>query len=324
MSLYFLKWHYKGTSSNNLKCLHPYRMASTLQEDAAPYRTMIEVVVKFLTTLAIRKSLTISHAATPTKISNSEEGAVDSISQERGGACKTLGPDVPSHAKGISTSDFGKNKVHQDVDPQVATSKTGSLSQHGKPITKSSTSNPISHDVSSSYPTPSHFDKVTYPQTQSSSRKESARYRATLEARKPSTSLLQKEGASMVTVKPRGGVQTLPSSGGGGGGSVINVASGHHMPHVVCLRPASNDHSPTRRMLTSAHSSATSKKQPTLKPYSKAESPKPKSHQDGLPTSMLRGSAYNEESTVEQDVSITSWHAPNCMFHVVASCIPSY
>ena len=318
MSLYFLKWHYKGTSSNDLKCLHSYRMASTLQEDAAPYRTMIEVIVKFLTTLATRKSLTISHAATPTKISNSKEGVVDSTSQERGGACKTPGPDVPTHAKGISTSDFGKNKVHQDVDPQGTTSKTGSLSQHGKPITKSSTSNPISHDVSSSYPTPSHFDKVTYPQTQPSSRKESSRYRLMIEPRKSS---LQKDGASMVTVKPRGGVQTAPSSSGDG--SVINVASGRHMPYVGGLWPASNDHSPARRMLTmSAHNSAASRKQPTLKPSnSKAESPKPKPHQDGLPTSTWRGSACNEELTVIQDVSITSWHAPNCMFHVIASCI---
>ena len=184
--------------------------------------------------------------------------------------------------------------MHQDVDPQMITSKTDSLSQHGKPITKSSTSNPFSHDVSTSYPAPSHFDKVTYPQTQSSSRKESTRNRSTLEVRKPSTSLLQKEGTSMVAVKPRRSVQTAPSSSGDG--SVINVASGRHMPYVGGLWPASNDHSPARRMLTmSAHSSAASRKQPTLKPSnSKAESPKPKPHQDGLPTPTLRWSACNE------------------------------
>ena len=274
-----------------------------MQEDAAPYRTMIEVIVKFLTTSASRKASTISHAATLTKILNPKEGVAAPTAQERGGTYKTPGSDVPIHTEGLSTSNFKKSKVQQDVDLQMAIGERDTLSQHGKPITKSSTSSPLSHEFLSSHPapshlskvpesTPSHFDKAMYPQVQLSPLKKSRGSGSTIEPRKHSTSLLQKEKTSVVSVKPRGGM--LSPSGGSSGGSVITVASAY----MVSSQPTFNTLSSTRGMLKSVDSSMTSREPPTLKPSNKAELAKKKPHQ-GRHT--YKDSTGNKEVTVTQD-----------------------
>lgn len=282
---------------------------------------MIEVIVKFLTTSATRKTSSISHAATPTTISNPKESVTSPTTHERIGAYKTAGPD---RTEGLNSSVFKKNKMHQDIDLQMTTGKGGSHSQHGKPITKSSTSSPLSHEFSSSHPTPSHLlestpsyltkvsqsmsqhlDKTTYPQAEVSPLKESRGSGSTVEPKKHSTSLLQKDRTSIMNVKPRGGVPS-PLDGSGGG---ITVASGH----VASSRPTSNTRSSARGVLKSVHiSSMTSREPPTLKPDNKAESAKQKPHQ-GRHT--YRDSTSNKEVTVTQDEIITRLKVTNCKFY---------
>ena len=262
-----------------------------LQADGAPYRTMIEVIVKSLTTSASKKASATSHATTvPTKSLTPKEGVASTTPQQKGGASRTPQSDIPTHTEGLNPSHFGKSK---NEDTQMATSKMGSLSisDHGKPITSfpTTTTNPITtHEFSRSHPAPSHLSEVpqsalshlnkpTYPHGELSPLRESTRRGLTTEPRKHSaTVVVQKEKARVVSVKPRGGVQVKTSSrgsgGGGAGGGVINVASGH----TVSLQSGSNTGSSARGLRTSLISREVS----ALKSAgSKAESAKLKPHQ---------------------------------------------
>ena len=282
-----------------------------LQEDGTPYRTMIEVIVKFLTTSASRKA---SYTATSTKISNPKEGVADSTARKKGGACKTPTSDVPRLAEGSSPSDSKKNKVHQDVDTQIATSKMGSLSisQYGKPITKSLATNPITHELSHSHltpsrlseaseSTPSHLNKPTYPQTEPSSLRESAGQGLTIKPGKHSTSILQKDKTSVVSVKPREDVHIQPSSRQSGGGVIINVASGH----TISPQSASNTRSSARGVVKSGHTSLASRETCTLRSDSRAESVKQKPHY-GRHAYTCKDSSRNKEVTATDDKVIDS------------------
>lgn len=257
---------------------------------------MIEVIVKFLTTSAGRKASTTTHATTPTKFFNPREGVADMAAREGGGARKTPPSDDPTHTGGLSPSAFEKSKVDQDVDTQMATGKLGSLStpQHGKPITKSLTTNPTTHDNSRSHPTPSHlsevsqstlshFNKPVYPQSEPtrSPLKESTRHGLTAEPRKHSGSLLQKETAGVVSVKPQGGVQSLLSSRGSG--------------HVISPRPTGTSTSIRSSVGGVLRSSLTTREVPTLKSDSKTESAKQK------PQQRKRNSSDNKEVTAMED-----------------------
>lgn len=293
-----------------------------LQEDGTPYRTMIEVIVKFLTTSASRK---VSHTATSTKTSYLKEGVADLTAREKGGACKTPTSDVPRPAEGSSPSDSKKNKVHQDENTQITTSKMGSLliSQHGKPITKSLATNPITHELSHSHPspsrlsevsesTPSHLHKPVYPRKEPSPLKESTGYGSTIEPWKHSTSLLEKDQTSVVNVKPRGGMESLSGNREGGvGGSVITVAPGH----VISPGPTSSTRSSARGIFKSGHSSLVSRETPTLKSDNKTGSVKQKPYRR---RNTYRDSTGSNKEVTVQDEATSSLHASlitDCKFY---------
>ena len=293
-----------------------------LQADGAPYRTMIEVIVKSLTTSASKKASATSHATTvPTKPPIPKEGVASSTSQQKGGASRTPQSDVPAHTEGLSPSHFGKSK---NEDTQMATSKMGSLSisHHGKPITSflTTTTNPITtHEFSRSHLAPSHLsevpqsalshlDKPTNPSSELSPLRVSTRRGLMTEPRKHSATVVQKEKTRVVSVKPRGGVQVKTSSHGSGsggtGGGVINVASGH----TVSLQSGSNTRSSARGL----HTSLTSRETSTLKSAgSRAESAKLKPHQGSC--------TYRDEViATEDDSSSTLVTFCECLLILIA------
>ena len=125
-----------------------------------------------------------------------------------------------------------------------------------------------------------------------------------LDPRKPPTSSLQKEETSMVTVKPRGGVQILPHGGNGGG--VTNASSGPG--HMVGFRPTSN--LSTRRMLKPAHSSVACREPLQQRPHSTVELPlKPNTRQQRDNLSISGAICGNEETTTVWDETTTNRNA---------------
>lgn len=261
-----------------------------LQADGAPYRTMIEVIVKFLTTSASKKVST-SQATTPINPPTPKEGVANSATQQKSGASRTPQSDVPTHTEGLSPSHFGKRQAYENENTQIATSKMGSLSisHHSKPITSfpTTTANPITtHEFSRSHPAPSrlsevpqstlsHLNKPTYPHSELSPLRESMRRGLTTEPRKHSATVIQKEKTRVVSVRPRGDVQIKTSSHGsssGAAGGVFNVASGH----TVSPQSVSNTPLSARGVRTSL----TSRETPTCKSAgSRAESAKLKPYQ---------------------------------------------
>ena len=283
---------------------------------------MIEVIVKFLSTSACRKASTTSHETTPTKCLNPREGVADSTAGEMGGAGTTSRSDVPTHKGGLNASALEKSKVHQDVDvgTLTATNKldSSSTSQYGKPITKSSTTSPITDDFLHSYPTtsrltdvlqstPSHLDKPMYPKTEPSPLSVGTRYGVMVEPRKHLSTLLQKERTSVLSAKPRGDVQIQPSSRGSSGG-IINVTSGR----VISPHSTSSTRSSAGGVLKSVHTSLTSREIHTLKLDSEADSAKQNPYQR---RQRNRGST---EMTIAQDEATSSSHASlitKCKFY---------
>ena len=207
-----------------------------VQEEAAPYRTMIEVIVKFLVTSTGRRTSTISNSATPTKVQSAmSPKEMDLTSQSGRGKSDILREsDLP--VKGITSSGshgFVTEKSegltqhhHQDADPPINDSRIDSQFQRGKPITKPITSNPLTYDFSSSH---SHIGESMPPQP--GSWRNDASKEPRVDPRKHSTHSSRKDEAKVVTVKQRAS-RALPISSGM---TTSGLAAGFHAGTVKGL-----------------------------------------------------------------------------------------
>ena len=283
-----------------------------LQEDPAPYRTMIEVIVKSLTNSANRRTPNTTHVSMVTNVSSFKEGVANSTSRERDEpAYRTSDSAIPTLTGGEKNTANIIEKIAElrGVDPLVSADGAGTLSRDGKPITKYLTSNPISHNFSRPHTmaTASHHlgKKLTYPHAEPSLLEEGTIHESTVEPKRHSAASKQKDSTNIiVSVKSQ---RDVPSRHGGVGSSVIRVASGSIAgPRLTSIAPP-----PGRRVLKSEHGSLATREQPlacTLMPDNKAGLAKMKLYEENSSMHTSAVSHRNKEVTIGKGET-SGWHS---------------
>lgn len=182
-------------------CVH------VLQEEATPYRTMIEVIVKFLTTTD--SSRNTSATDTPTKTSHDtriEGGVADNTSRK-----SERGHTVDARDTTLTVKSFIESGLSSE-DKSMQSSKPS----HGKPITYAPASTPLGSEFSSMSP-----DKrmpppePNYLWTDTGARKQS-------KSKHPAPSSLQ-DRSKVVTVRPRTRDRALQGSGVATSGPTMDI-----------------------------------------------------------------------------------------------------